>query len=71
MNEEMKKKRDEVLKRFLAARDKKREHLIEMEERMRRNYKLRTGMDATNCSALWTRCPCSGSTHTHHTRQEW
>ena len=52
MNEKKKKKRDEVLKRFLAARDKKREHLIEMEERMRRNYKLRTGLDATNFSAL-------------------
>ena len=52
MNEELKKKRDEVLRRFLAARDRKKEYLVEMEERMRRNYKLRTGMDATNFSAL-------------------
>ena len=52
MNEEMKKKRDEVLKRFLAARNRKQEYLIKMEERMRKSYKLRTGMDATNFSAL-------------------
>lgn len=52
MNEGLKKKRDEVLRRFLAARDRKKEYLVEMEERMRRNYKLRTGMDATNFSAL-------------------
>lgn len=44
--------KEEVMKRFLASRNKKREHLVKLEENMRREYKVRMGVEAKHFFAL-------------------
>jgi hypothetical protein len=50
--ENLKMTKEEVLKKFKASRNRKKEYLVEMEQRMRKAYKERTGVEAGNFKAL-------------------
>ena len=45
--------KEEVMKRFLASRNKKREYLVKLEEDMRKEYKARMGVEAKDFFVLW------------------
>lgn len=47
-------KREEVLAKFQAAREKKRECLIQLEKSMKETYKKRTGKEGRFNSAINT-----------------
>ena len=49
---EMKKTRKEVMKKFMASKNRKREHLLKLEKEMRKEYKERTGMEAKHFVVL-------------------
>ena len=49
---ETKKTREEVMKKFLAARNKRREYLVKLEKEMRKEYKERTALEAKNFVVL-------------------
>ena len=49
---ETKKTREEVMKKFLEARNKKREYLVKLEKEMRKEYKEHTGTEAKNFVVL-------------------
>lgn len=49
---ETKKTREEVMKRFLASKKRKKEHLLKLEKEMRKEYKERTGMEAKHFVVL-------------------
>jgi hypothetical protein len=49
---ETKKTREEVMKRFLASKKRKKEHLQKLEKEMRKEYKERTGMEAKHFVVL-------------------
>ena len=49
---ETKKSREEVMKRFLASKKRKKEHLQKLEKEMRKEYKERTGMEAKHFVVL-------------------
>lgn len=50
MKKEMTK--EEVMKKFIASRNRKREYLVKLEKEMRKEYKERTGVEAKNFLAL-------------------
>lgn len=52
MNTDLLKKREEVIRKFKASRNRKREYIVKMEERMRRAYKERTGIEAQSFKVL-------------------
>ncbi len=39
--------REEAMRRFMAAKQRKREYIVELEARMKAEYKMRTGNEAT------------------------
>lgn len=45
-------KREEALAKFQAARERKRECLVQLEKSMKETYKKRTGKEAENFFAL-------------------
>jgi len=45
--------KEEVMKRFLASRNKKRAYLVKLEEDMRKEYKARMGVEAKDFFVLW------------------
>lgn len=47
-----KKTREEVLVKFQAAKEKKREYLVQLEKSMKEAYKKRTGKEVENFFAL-------------------
>ena len=49
---ETKKRREEVMMRFLASKKRKKEHLQKLEKEMRKEYKERTGMEAKHFVVL-------------------
>lgn len=44
--------REEVLKKFMASKNRKKEYLIKLEKEMRKEYKEHTGLEAKNFLAL-------------------
>ena len=48
----IKKTREDVIKKFQEARNRKREHLVRLEKEMRKEYKERTGWEAKNFVVL-------------------
>lgn len=44
--------REEVMKRFLASKEKKRQHIVQLEKDMREEYRKRTGLEAKNFVVL-------------------
>lgn len=50
--DDLERKREEVIRRFKASREKKRAHLVQMEKRMRKAYKERTGLEAKSFKVL-------------------
>ena len=44
--------KEEVMKRFLASRNKKRAYLVKLEEDMRKEYKARMGVEAKDFFVL-------------------
>lgn len=52
MMDDLEKKKQEAMRKFKASRDRKREYLVKMEERMRKAYKERTGIEAKSFKVL-------------------
>lgn len=51
-SETLEEKRERIKSKFKASRERKRAHLILMEERMRETYKKRTGQEATDFNVI-------------------
>ena len=49
---ETKKTREEIMKKFMASKNRKKEHLLQLEKEMRKEYKERTGMEAKHFVVL-------------------
>lgn len=44
--------KEDVVKKLIASRNRKREHLVKLEKEMREEYKAQTGMEAKHFLAL-------------------
>lgn len=51
-SENMKEKRERIVRKYKEACERKRAHIVVMEERMRDSYKKRTGLDAVDFSVI-------------------
>lgn len=49
---EKKMTKEEVMKRFLASKEKKKQHLVQLEKDMREEYRKRMGVEAKNFVVL-------------------
>ena len=64
------KTREEALRRFKAAKQKKMNAVAALEEKMKQAYEERTGMKANYVVTLWTAFPFTQLMHHPHRRQE-
>lgn len=52
MNTNIEEKKADFLRRFKASRERKEVYLAKLEQRMREDYRLRTGKEATSFNVL-------------------
>lgn len=51
-SENLKEKRERIVRKYKEACERKRAHIVLMEERMRDAYRKRTGLDAADFSVI-------------------